>query len=211
MPKNNKKYYGKKKKSAGQEALKKVNAIIKMSELKHFTTAQNLTININWNGQIVSGLNNPPAGTGDTNRIGDQIACTYWIFNMFLFRSQDIDNFVRVIGFWDKKNTIADASSILDSLGTINAPNQVSNVDRRSEYIKLFDKTINLNNAGGLQGPQKHLRVRVSLKKRLSQFVSASTNLASGVLKFFIVSDVDAAAANKPEYIFISRVRYRDN
>jgi len=200
-----------KRRTAGQEALKKVNEILKMSELKDFTTSNNNLININWNGQLVVELNNPPIGGTDITREGDQIACTYQELKITVLKPPgtgvDGQAYVRVIGFWDRQNTIVDQQEIINTLGTINAVNNVFNIDHRKEWILLYDKTVELND---LSKPMARFVFKTSLKKRLTQFSAGTENINSGALKFLIISDIDEDATNKPAYTFVSQCRYRD-
>ncbi len=199
------------RRSAGQQALKKVNEILRMSELKHFTVVNNNLLGTNWNGQIVENLNNPAVGDNDNLRNGDNIACTFWELNMTILKPAATDAtgnaFVRVIGFWDKQNTIAGTNDVLNTTGDLNMVNQVFNVDHRKEYIVLFDRVFNLTTALNQQIRFSH---KGSLKKRLTQFQAASTDVNTGSLKFMIMSNIDDEAAVKPTYAYVSRIRYRD-
>ena len=200
------KHYHRKKKSLAMKAYKLAKSLQRGQETKHRSTA-NVQTNIDWDGTGPIIINEPAQGTGDTDRIGDSIFCTSIRWRFIADNEDSAASAVRVICFWDKKNTVTNVTDLLRVTGSPNALTSDYNVDKRGDYIILYDKMINVD---GVIALQKVGFVRLKIKK-LTQFADGGFTIEKGALKFIFISDVNSGAAAKPSYRANYRVYYTDS
>ncbi len=195
--------------SLAKKALKKVNRIRAGVETK-FTDNELDRANVDWNGEIIPAFNDPLPGTDDTERIGDSVLCTSaHIRYRVAIGSSGLNTQFRIIVFWDKKNTINATNDILAFVGQNNATLAHYNVDRRSEWVKLWDHSFMLLN--------NHIRVRDFVKRfklmKKTQYSAGTALINSGSIKMLVISNISdlASIADKPDSHIESRVFYTDS
>ncbi len=207
-----KRRYKKRGKSAfslAKKALKKVNKISKGVELK-FVDRDLTSININDDGDFSISANDPSQGFSDTTRIGDKIRCTHMLLNGRIAIGDDnLNTQVRMIVFWDKRNTISTPADILTLTGTGLAPLGMYQHDLRGDWIKLWDRTFMLTD---VNTSVAHFRKVIRLNKT-SVFNDGSIVFNQGRINILYISNIDSSqpATSLPTAFVRSRVFYQDS
>lgn len=201
-----------KKMTAGKQALKKVNKLIKANETKHRTLVQNIN-DTSWLGEIII-LNAMPQGIGDTNRIGDKVQITsVWLKYCIDIGDNSLrsGNTIRVLLFWDKQNNVPLTADVLSLVGTVEVIDAHYIYDNIHAFQILYDKKFDCIQNSDQQIHSINRRIR--MKNKYTQFFGGTTNIVTGSLKLMLISNVDTLSPNsdKPNIIGSVRVFYNDS
>lgn len=184
---------------------KKVSKISRSIEKKYYDNSFDYVLD--WDGDIHN-CNGPASGLGDDERVGDKIFVTSLSFTFTLRRNNagDIPT-IRVIGIWDKLNTISSVSQLfIASSGNSFTYLSEYVVDDRAAFSVLFDKLYQLDSAG----PNNITRRIKKTINKTTQFEASTTTITKGLLRLIFIASTDSAQATKPLIQGYTRVRYTD-
>lgn len=211
MPYRRKKYKrrrGKKTtRAVAYRALRTAKRLQRAQEIKHWDTSIDQP-NIGWTGADLGSLNIPPQGTGDEDRIGDQIFCkTLWLRHSVLRVDSTVTDFVRVIIIQDYRSTISNLGQVLQSnLNNANAIYSQYVFDKRKDYKVLWDKIVNIS-PGYRSAAYFTTKIKLNFK---TQYNDGTTAIEKNRIKLFVLSDTDPVFDNKPAYFISARLLYYD-
>lgn len=197
-----------KRRSAIKKLKKDVSILKKSVETKFLDTIINQT-NLDWSGFFTNSLAIPEQGLFDYNRSGDKIFGTSAQIRLRVAQgSAGLNTHMRVIGVWDKYNTIASADDLLYNQGSGEAPCGHYNRDTRREWVKLFD--INFMLETSLKKVHTYTK-SIKLNKEV-HFNNNSTTINKGRFVIYFVSNIPSGSpsANLPDLTGIVRFRYND-
>lgn len=187
-----------------------------VQKLKNFVNVEFKYIDNATNGIATSTLtsfllNGVPEGDDQSSREGDSIRFKSIQLNANLSYVNATSN-VRMIIFIDTQPR-AGAPVMADVItGTgVGATTGLRNLDNRSRFVILKDKTWMVNNTTLSTHPIKWYR-KLDMKSYYTTAAATSTSIQSHALWMFLVSDIPiASAANAPVFDGICRLRYIDN
>lgn len=167
----------------------------------------------------------PIQGFGDNNREGDELRLRSLTLRISFFNNlgagSNPTNYARLVIFQFLQSNAIAAPSMADMFingagaGNVNIYSS-PNIDRKSIYRILYDKTIFTAGAQGAStsvAPNyaQHMVVRVPLKyaKKNIQFINATINSVNQI--YFVVLGEQGSVANNPFYTADWNVRYTDS
>ncbi len=204
-----KRRFSSKRKSAyavAKKALHISKFLQKALEIKH-VTYDVTALATSWSGSISQNLNSTIQGSNDTERIGDSIFCNSLYLGLNLVKGND-DCTVRVIGFWDKQNTILNPADLIDSVGGPLATVSDIHIDQRRDWARVFDKKFVLTSSNTSTAMWVK---RFKLRKR-TQFNQGTANINQGRLALMYITDIAVGQpiADYPIINAFGRVYYTD-
>lgn len=150
-------------------------------------------------------------GTGDTQRIGDEIKVNA-IQIRFQAIAGDTTNYLRIIVFqWIPNDAAVPAiGNILNSQGgSVPYITAFYNNDTLgNNYIVLCDKVYSLSQNGSNYAIQRNMYCPMKYAKKKVQFDAATTQ---GQQKFYVLAVSDSTASPHLSFAFISRMTYTDS
>lgn len=180
--------------------VKHLKQIINVEEKK----VNNSTISApGWLGEIIQ-LNTIAQGVTDTTRDGDSLKLQDLYFRLAVTNVRTA--VARVIIFWDQQNKVAlapAAVSLLDNIGTGDAPLSYKDYDKRFETKILYDRVINIDP----NNQQKIYQGKLRISKH-TQFENGSTTINTGSLKVLFLGD---ASTGQTQFRWVSRLTFTDN
>jgi len=209
MPRHYKKrkYYKKNKstKAIAYKALKIAKKASASIETKFIDTPIPVT-SVNWSGTPISQLNDSLQGLADNEHVGDQVLITSIRWRGQFSNNGSNASHMRMIVFYDKYNTVNSPGDILEVTGTAQSTVSDYTIDKRSDYIILFDRVFNVD---GTALFTKYSRGRKRIMKK-TKFDSGTSSIEKGVIKHFAISDLDPTATPQCQYQMYFRVYYND-
>lgn len=160
------------------------------------------TINPDWDGDYFV-LNVPPAGTGDSQRIGDSILNKSFAISATI-HTNGANVVVRTILIWDKQNKINTLSDLIEFTGSVYSVLSPFNKDNSREFRVLSDRV----HESDAHHPLVYFSHAKSHLDNHTQFEAGTTNINSGAYKFFILC---ARNTSVPIVDIVSRFTYIDN
>lgn len=153
----------------------------------------------------------PAAGTGDNQRIGDEIRLNSVNvrIRVQVNASSPDTQVLKYYILWDKRgNSVSSASDIQSPVanGTAMASLAFSNWDKKSQFRILKTGNITVNPVGQ-PGDVKNKEIYMKLRNLMTHFDATTTTVNSGALKLVVVS---GSASILPTFDMISRVTYYD-
>lgn len=145
-------------------------------------------------------LNSVPQGTGQSQRIGDEVTNKSVQIRLDILRGA-VDSFLRVILFWALDGSTATPSDILE---TQSYQSPLNKNQGKSFWVK-FDKTYALA-AGQSQAQVDEIWRQLKCK---TEYEAGSIVINQNSLYLAFISD-QATTANQPQVSFTSRVVYLD-
>lgn len=202
----------KRKESATAIALHAISLVRKNNksrEPKFFDAELNQT-GIDEDGVLVSGLYLPPQGLTDVTRIGDKCFMKSILWNLRVIPPTDGTSTgqLRVILFYDKQDKITTVGDLLLSpANTADQPNAMYNVDKRRQWIKIFDKNIMVSRVS----KDFHLLIRSKKFAHVTQFNAGSTTVNTGSYKLALISNSQSSGLTATKIAFRGLIRFNYN
>lgn len=199
----------KKKKTAGQKALKMVRRLNRGIEKKFYDVEIDQTTSLSQVG-FLQVLNDPAQGDADDQRNGDKITMTSIMFKGRILNALNDNNItIRILLLKDREATLGAIEDIFVNTLSNQSPLLMFDVDKRSEYVVLMDKTWQLANNDN--SPQKLINFSRSLNFS-SQFAAGTADVEKNCIFLVAFTNVPAAQpdADKCRLIATTRVRYTD-
>lgn len=157
-------------------------------------------------GTANQNINSIPAGTGTSQRIGNQIALKSVYYQYVLnFGTGAVPNVIRHILYWDRQSDIglsAGSDLLSPSSGYVTAP---MNLENRNRFVILADDRLTLSPNGD------QIRIIDGFRKinQLTNYNTTNPLPQNGALNVLFCSD-ESTAANEPTVYGTWRVRYID-
>lgn len=160
---------------------------------------------IDSSGTTTQTINVTTQGTGNSARLGSQIAVKSVYYQFVLnFGTGATPNVLRHILYWDRQSNSATASAatVLSATALVTSP---MNLQFRERFVILADDRITLSPNG------EQIKVINGFRKinQLANYNSASTTPQNGALNVLFISD-ESVAANEPTIYGTWRVRFMD-
>jgi hypothetical protein len=159
-------------------------------------------------GHLIA-LNNPDQGLGDQQRVGDRIRCVKIALRGWsVIPGSASGRFaLRFLVILDKQNTITGVDQVLIGTGSNICPLNAFVKDYKKQFSVLYDsETLHMDQYN--KGITKRWNTRCNL---ITQFVSGTTTVATGMLKLVIITNQSQASNQKPIWIGSVRVDYTDS
>lgn len=168
-------------------------------------------------------------GDTDSDRIGDQLtltSCTARFFielNKAAATGNESVNFRMICFQWHPVTdvTVGTIGATLPlslvllngSDGTTITPDSQYNIDRRSQFTILVDRTLTIFNYSNVASTHRSFVIRVPLKKaqKKVQYVNADDTVGSNHLIWVVISQNLSSLASPPTFSGTTRIRYRDS
>lgn len=185
---------------AKQVALKVMNQNV---EWKHST--KNINVGVGTTADIQS-LSAVPVGTSDTTRTGDLLQAYSLNFRGAVSLG-DATNVFRLIFFqWHAKSTPT-LGNILITTGGFEVFSMY-NTDQGDQYKIMYDRTFNLNRAGGGANEVKVFSGKLSVPRKKLQYDAGLTTGSNHIYSLMIS---DSGLPADPNVIMVTKLNYRDN
>lgn len=152
----------------------------------------------------------PPQGDGAQERIGDEYVPTKMECSFGWAAASSTSAFCRLI-IVQYKHDVASTTSgdTIEGLGQATAPHGTLSIQEREDYVVLYDKRFQIQNLSNTSYTVKfmHFDLYPKIPIRLEP---NSTNVNSGQIMGYFISDYDTSSANRPEVIGFVKMRYTD-
>lgn len=171
---------------------------------------------------ITTPLNQSSQGITDAARTGDSIKVTNFfmrgcVFNLNASTASNYFYPVRIIAYWQDgidaitqsfPSTASSSNGLLQSeySSTVLAPYSPKDYDLDAATTILYDETFIVDSQHPMHEFKKLIKVH-----RKTQYEQDSSVVATGSLRWFCISNVTAADANRPQVDFLYRVYFVDN
>ncbi len=197
----------KKKKSAGKQALTKVNRILRNVEKKKIELDVSTT---STQSALLSAMNLLAIGDGGTNREGNVVSLTHWLCN-YTIRMNTSDDFcnVRVMVVMDNQcsGALPAIGDILEYTAAEKIISSPPNLDGALRFKFLYNR-VHTFNLGARPNGNFSASGRLSPQKiRYTGSSATITNVLNKCLLFIHVSD---ETTNAPVITYQTRVRFQD-
>lgn len=152
----------------------------------------------------------PPQGDGAQERVGDEYQPTKMEVGLSWSAASTTSAFCRLI-IVQYKHDVASTTTAdtLEGLGQATAPHCTFTIQERDDYVVLYDKRFNIVNLGTTAYTTKmlHFDLYPKIPIRLD---SNSTNVNSGQIMGYFISDYANGSANRPEVTGFVKMRFTD-
>ncbi len=178
-------------------------------EIKFFDIEINVS-GIDEDGELSDNLFLPAQGLTDVTRIGDKCYLKSISWNLRVIPPTDgaSTGQLRAMLFYDKQNTITGVGDILlPPAATADQPNAMYNVDKRRQWVKIFDKNIMVDNVN----KSFHILVRSKKFSHITQFNAGSTTVNTGSYKLIFISNALQAGADATKIAVRGLIRFNFN
>lgn len=174
------------------------------AEYKYYDRGLSL-VACTWNGIMYNMVDNISQGAGSSQRTGDSIKLkSLKIKGAIEYNPAGVTyESVRLIMFYDKENSISNATDYLQQVGSNVAPYSSKNIVNIYRTRLIFDKTVTINPTT-FNIP---FEFSTQLKDHI-HFETASTTIKNNVIKLIIIGQ---SPINGPFVSFYCRTKYLDN
>lgn len=189
-----------------------IKALKKMREIKATSYATTGLVAMTMNGTTTghihitgTGINAPTVGTGDTNRIGDEIRLSSLVAKLNTY-GPVVNTKFRIVIAWSKHPGMI-ATSVLQSANMVNNYSTIAlrNFDKRKHIKVLYDKVFQVNQ-GHIETRTHNIYLR--LGKRRVQYSAGGTTINEGELHMFLIMDDSGQTVN---YSLTTRLNFYDD
>ncbi len=196
-----------KKKSAGKQALTKVNRILRNVEKKRMDLDVSTT---STQAALLSAMNLVAIGDAGTQREGNVISLTSWLCN-YTIRMNTSDDFcnVRVMVVLDKQcaGALPAIGDILEFTGAEKIISSPMNLDGALRFKVLYNKVHSFNLGAR---PNGNFSGRGNLKPRKIRYTGTSATIANVLNECLLFIHVSDETTNAPVITYQTRVRFQD-
>jgi hypothetical protein len=196
-----------------QSAMAKANKALSLASQLQASQEKKFVVtsfvqNVDKVGHIIA-LNNIDQGLGDSSRVGDRVTCTHIKADLWrVIPGSASGRFsCRFLIIIDKQNTLTDLDQVFLGTDTTYAPLLQFVKDYRKRFVVLYDSKSNHMDQYN-KGETSHVSRKIRLR---TQYISGSTNIATGALKLLAISSQAENSNQRPILLGSVRVDYTDS